>query len=172
MSAPAPQPSATAGDSPRPIPGAGEPPRALHATWRIRVALVCMACHRPITRSAMGYAVVNRRAAGLVARDGGRVPWLLVHTGCHRVQKPHEFRLRDNELSTLHRLVRASGRVMRQPWAAGTDWAGLVDYLLKHTSRAAAAEDAEARLAAHRHAEAAKRADPAKHAAQQLISGE
>lgn len=104
---------------------------------------------------------MDRKAAYVAAKSASRrVPWRLLHTACQDAPAPQDFRLRADELSTLHRLVHASGRVMPRRWAAGCDWTGLVDYLLEHTRRAAAREDAAAQAAALRHAEAAKRAVP------------
>lgn len=91
---------------------------------------------------------------------GSRAPWQLLHTACQGSLTAQHFRLRADDLSTLHRLVHASGRVMQRRWAAGADWTGLVDYVLEHTRRAAAREDAAQAAAARRHAKAAKRAVP------------
>lgn len=148
----------------KPKPHKPQPPPwpggARHQSWRVRLALVCMKCDKPITRAAPGHAIVDRREAASAAASSTdrRVPWRLVHTACQDAPAPQDFRLRADDIATLHRLVHASGRMMPKRWAAGTDWTGLVDYLLEHTRRAAAREDAAQAAAAQRHAEAAKRA--------------
>lgn len=148
----------------KPKPKPRKPPPwlggARHQAWRVRLALICMKCDKPITRAAPGHAIVDRRAAASAAAGAAsrRVPWRLVHTACQDAPTPHDFRLRADDLSTLHRLVHASGRMMPKRWAAGTDWTGLVDYLLEHTRRAAAHEELATQAAARRRTEAAKRA--------------